>query len=138
MKLSLFVMLCQPIGMTQIQSIAGRRAKGRLRLGLEGTLDMVSGAVRCEIVDLSNGGARLSLPQPPRVGSWCVLVLDKVEAFGQVVWRRDRLCGLQFEQPISDAILLEFLQRCDELLKAQLAREPTERLEFARSWVNGG
>lgn len=124
--------------MTYVQSITGRRGGGRLRLGLKGSLDLVSGCKSCEVVDLSLCGARLRMNIPPRAGEWGVLEVNGLDVFGRVVWRRERLCGLNFDEPISNEQLLDFRIRGEQLYNEQVAREQAEPVEFARSWVHGG
>lgn len=124
--------------MSYVQSITGRRDGGRLRLGLKGSFDLVSGCKSCEVVDLSVWGARLRMNIPPRAGVWGVLVVDELDVFGRVVWRRERLCGVNFDEPISNEQLLDFRIRGEQLYEEQLARERNAPAEYARTWVEGG
>jgi hypothetical protein len=111
----------------------GRRSNGRLRLGLEGSLELVCGRRKCTVVDLSASGAQLRLRTVPRLGECGLLKIDRVDAFGEIVWHNAHNCGLKFDVPLNAQCVLDFRQRCEELLW----REQNADREYAQNWVDG-
>jgi hypothetical protein len=62
------------------------------------------------VADLSTSGARFHTESPPPVGMTALLKWQDHEAFCKVVWSRDGMCGVQFDRPLSPAMLDETLQ----------------------------
>jgi hypothetical protein len=77
-----------------------RRATPRFRLGMRARLITLERHLNVVIEDLSEGGAKLALPQP-HAFTVCVLKWMDFHAFAEVSWMRETLVGLQFASPIS-------------------------------------
>lgn len=55
------------------------------------------GEFECIALDLSLGGAKLRMAEPPEAGQTATLVLDRFGALAaEIVWRRADLIGLRF------------------------------------------
>jgi hypothetical protein len=81
---------------------AGRRQAPRVRLALPGKVILVTGHEPCQVDDLSQTGACLSLAgKAPPIGCSAVLMVGEVEAFGAVIWRRGARFGLCFDEPLA-------------------------------------
>jgi hypothetical protein len=57
-----------------------------------------------KVVDISEGGCRISLRTPPDCGSSVRVAFGQAEALAKVVWRSDRHAGLQFLAPMARAV----------------------------------
>jgi len=114
--------------------MAGRRQAARVRLALPGKIILVTGHQPCQLDDLSQSGACVTVAgTPPPVGDDLVLLVNGVEAFGTVVWRRDSSFGLSFEQQmaIDDVVRLRAFHDHYQMLEQQ------ERRRNARDFVQG-
>lgn len=84
-----------------------RRAYERFRIDLPARLRMPSGDRAGRLADISDGGARLHLNDPPRAGVSALLQWGSHEFFCKIAWARDDSCGLTFERPIPHAVVIE-------------------------------
>jgi hypothetical protein len=82
----------------------GRRRWTRLQLGMPARLIMPDGTVPVVLENMSLGGARIMLAVPDEFVV-CVLRWMDYHAFADVVWREDLSVGLQFDKPLSLAML---------------------------------
>lgn len=94
----------------------GRRRYGRLRLRLRAKLITIHGTTNGMLVDLSVTGARVRLANAvPGNGDAMLQWVGHGgeghggkghEAFGMIVWVHDGECGVLFDEPLPEAILL--------------------------------
>ena len=82
----------------------GRRLWPRLQLGMPARLIVPDGTVPIVLENLSMGGARITLPAPHDFVV-CVLRWMDYQGFADVVWHEDLAVGLQFDKPLSLAML---------------------------------
>lgn len=76
-----------------------RRRHTRHRLLWSGMLQTADGPYPCIVLDISLGGAMVSLPRAPRRGDPVSLVLGPLGAFrGELVWQKDRVVGVSFRE----------------------------------------
>ncbi len=118
----------------QKASVAGRRQATRVRLALPGKVILVTGQEPCLIDDLSQTGACVTLAgHTPSIGSSAVLIVNGVEAFGAVVWRRGARFGLCFDEPVArdDVVRLRAIH------DHYSALEVAARRNQARDFVQG-
>ena len=83
----------------------GRRQSSRLRLVLEGRLITHRGSYPVRIDNLSREGAHLSRARQDDF-TRCVLQWLGHEAMGQAVWMKDGYCGVLFDKPLAEAVIL--------------------------------
>lgn len=84
-----------------------QRRDPRRRMLWSGTLQTVDGPYPCIVLDLSLGGARVSLHRAPRRGDPVSLVLGPLGAFrGELVWERDGAAGISFREAPQDVARL--------------------------------
>lgn len=69
----------------------------------------------------------------PKIGSDLVLKCGEIEAFCDVVWAHDGLCGLHFDEPISNEAVLSARHISDHFPE----RQEEQRLAAARDWAQG-
>jgi len=103
----------------------GRRAAARVRLALTGKVILVTGHEPCQLEDLSQSGACLTVGgMAPPIGDDAVLMVNGVEAFGTVVWRRGTSFGMQFEQQMAldDVVRLRGVHDHYQMLEHQEQR----------------
>ena len=81
------------------QSMPERRAHQRYEAGYAGRVTFGTLSFPCAVVDMSVGGAQLSLEQVVHIKPWTVVTLH-IENFGafhgRVVWSRGDRHGVQF------------------------------------------
>jgi len=83
-----------------------KRKAGRLRLRLPAHAILHAATLRVILCDLSEGGAKIfSSAAFPR-GHDLILRWGKQEAFGQIVWERDGMRGIEFEEPLPASVLI--------------------------------
>lgn len=85
----------------------GRRSISRLRLILEGRLITHRGSYAVRIDNLSQTGAHLSRTRIDDDAPRCVLQWLGHEAMGEVMWVKGAYCGVKFDKPLSEHVVLE-------------------------------
>jgi hypothetical protein len=109
----------------------GRRARSRLRVELAAKLSTTSDSVQCTLVDLSCSGAQVLVDGPIRAGVDVILNWREHEVFGNVAWSAFGRCGIVFEQPIAEQLVVQM--RSWNALESEAA----EAALVAREWVEG-
>lgn len=109
------------------------RSYGRAMVALPTSLETPHGRVRCLVVDLSLGGARLEADQAIEPGASLWLVLHKLRVFGTVQWARGKAIGIQFEEKLPKTLVLSL--RGDRVDPKAL--EEVESMLVAQNWVIG-
>ncbi|MCB2060666.1 MAG: PilZ domain-containing protein [Novosphingobium sp.] len=94
-----------------------RRATVRARVDCVAQLRMTSGDRSGQLVDISEGGARLYIDNPPRAGTSGLLQWKSFESFCSIAWAREDACGLAFEKPIPYSVVLDTIGRNEEANK---------------------
>ena len=99
-----------------------RRKAGRLRLRLRAHAILHSGSERVVLCDLSAGGAKVFCRAGLGPGRDLLLRWSGHEAFGTVVWERDGLRGVQFDEPLADDALgaSRYLQDAGGMTRAEI------------------
>ena len=108
---------------------APRRAFPRLTLGISAQLETLEGRQRVRLIDLSQGGARVIVGRPGEFNEG-VLTWIRFDAFCIVAWSDQKYIGLEFDEPLPLAVLVETRRRAPSVV-----REEEERV--AREWVQG-
>ena len=91
-----------------------RRGADRTRIDCPAQLHLTTGIRFGSLWDLSLGGARVQVSDPPRVGSEVLLKWQSHEAFCHVIWATEDMCGLSFDRPLSPEMLDESLKEEQE------------------------
>lgn len=120
------------VAASALPDFAPRRGRARLRVGVTAALHTMNGRQKIDLLNLSQSGALLQLHDDAPVDRG-VLSWIGYEAFGTVAWRDGRRIGLQFDEPIEAAWLLETKARLPAL-----ARGNDEFRQFASEWAKGG
>ena len=81
------------------------RANTRVLADCPAHLRLPSGDRSGRILNISEGGVRLQLPDPPRKGTMALLEWRGYEAFCKVVWSDGDACGLAFERQVSPSVV---------------------------------
>ena len=84
----------------------GRRRNGRLRLRLRARLITIHGTTTGVLADLSITGARIRLREPVPSAGDALLQWEGREAFGMIVWASECECGILFDEPLPEAVLI--------------------------------
>jgi hypothetical protein len=82
-----------------------RRTARRTRATCAASLRTLTDEIFGHLWDLSETGARISLPRPPEVGETAVLKWGTERVMCRVVWTEHDLCGLEFDGPIDLAVV---------------------------------
>ncbi len=98
-----------------------RRSAERSRIDCPAQLHLTIGVRFGSLWDLSLGGARVRVSDPPRVGSEVLLKWQSHEAFCHVIWATEDMCGLSFDRALSPEMLDESLKEEQEAAKTRPA-----------------
>ena len=112
---------------------AGRRTAARVRLSLPGKVILVTGHDHCQLDDLSQTGACITVGGPaPQIGNSVVMMVQGVEGFGSVVWRRNSCFGMMFDEPIAkkDVVLLRAIH--DHFQSLEIEQNRRRAREFVQ------
>lgn len=112
---------------------AGRRSAPRLRLSLPAQLIAVEKAHTCILLNLSRTGAQVAILDALREGEGAILRCGVINAFALVTRSEFGLNALMFDEPLTDAIVLE-TRRYHENFEE---REKRALIETARKWAMG-
>jgi hypothetical protein len=82
-----------------------RRASRRTRATCAAGLRTLTNEYFGHLWDLSETGARISLPDPPPAGENGLLKWGTERVMCRIVWVERDLCGLEFEHPIDPAVV---------------------------------
>jgi hypothetical protein len=82
-----------------------RRKARRSRATCGASLRTLSGEVFGQLWDLSETGARISVPTPPERGESALLKWGTEQVMCRIVWADGDMCGLSFENPIAPAVV---------------------------------
>lgn len=93
----------------------GRRAAPREATPLFAVFSTVSRSDRALVVDVSTNGAGLRGDSLPRSGESLELSIEKVRAFGTVMWSAAGECGIAFDEPMSAPDVLMVRERVTAL-----------------------
>lgn len=105
------------------ESAAGRRREARLRVRLEAQLITLDGTIRTVMADLSRNGARVAGTLPRmRTHQQAIIQWNRFEAFGIIAWVDGNQCGILFDEPLSQPVLLKTRELYDTA-PLQSARE---------------
>lgn len=125
--------LIDPDAPKPLPSKIGRRAAPRLRLSLPGQLVAVERVHRCILLNLSRTGAQVAILDALREGEGAILKCGVIDHFAVVTRSEFGLNALEFEEPLSDAQVIE-IRHYNENFEE---RERRALIETARKWVNG-
>jgi hypothetical protein len=123
-----------PDSMSPKPRITGRRAASRVRLFIPAKVMLLQGLEKCTLDDLSQTGARITLPDHmPRTGSGALLMIEKFEFFGTVIWVSGKRFGLEFEEalPLPQVVMIRHF--ADDFAQHEQANSRSN----ARSFVQG-
>ncbi|MFC3102144.1 PilZ domain-containing protein [Altererythrobacter lauratis] len=109
----------------------GRRRDARLRLGVPAQLITLAGQYTVSLADLSQSGAHVAARLPFEVSRDAVLSWMGFEAFGRIVWHRGCEAGIEFDDLLPEAVLLQTRQQVDS---GKVRSFEQEVYEDARSW----
>jgi len=84
-----------------------RRTTARTPVDRPARLQTAGGDWSVRLADISLGGARLELANPPRTGAQALLKWNAQEVMCKIAWSRSGVCGVTFDKPISHELLAE-------------------------------
>ena len=87
------------------------RRHGRHRVMLAAKLCSVHGESAAVLLDLSQGGALLNASPAPPAGCRVLLVRLNFEASATVMWSEGNRFGLEFDEPLEDALVEQLVSR---------------------------
>lgn len=115
----------------KLTGMVGRRRDSRLRLGVPAQLITLTGQCGASLCDLSQSGAHLRANGTLVRGEDAVLSWLGFEAFGQIVWAGDGEAGMEFDELLTAAILIQTRDQVDLGLAPSTKRAD---YETARDW----
>ena len=108
-----------------IDGLDPRRTYSRLQVGIGAHFDTLDGRQGVRLIDLSQGGAHLILERPEAVREGVLSWLG-FDAFGAVVWQHREHVGLEFDELVPLAAMVETRLRAPSVVR-----------EAAEAWVAG-
>lgn len=84
-----------------------RRRAARFNVDLPAILRTITGDRECRMANISEGGAKLETPAPPREGVSGWLIVGARETYCKVIWANDNAFGVEFERAINGETLTE-------------------------------
>lgn len=69
---------------------------------------------RIKVADIGIYGAKLAWSDPPAIGTTLDLDLDRLRKRAEVIWVNAHFCGVEFDDPVSEADLKRILARPEE------------------------
>lgn len=117
-----------------ISGAIGRRRDARLRLGVPAQLITLHGQFSANLCDLSQSGAHVRAKGDLFRGEDAVLLWLGFEAFGKIVWVDNGEGGLEFDEMLAPAILI---QTRDQVDLGQIQSADQAAYEGVRSWFMG-
>jgi hypothetical protein len=98
------------------QAPVERRRAERTALHLSATMRDGSRKAPARVIDMSTGGCRIECSSVVANGSWVWLGIDGLQNQRcRVVWHCEEFIGLQFENPLSEAVFDRLLQSRQQL-----------------------
>ena len=88
-------------------AVAERREFPRSALSAPVEVHIPSGVRRGVIIDLSRSGIGVEIKSPPAAGTPALVRWEDHEAMGQVVWERANSCGIRFDRPLAETLVIE-------------------------------
>lgn len=112
----------------------GRRDYLRLDLGVLAHIETLEGRKKVEIVDLSQGGARIRLLAPVENIKDCVLVWLGFDTYATIGRRNGDEIGLIFDVPLRPGVI----KKTREMAPRVWRNDSVYLSEIARDFVQGG
>jgi len=109
-----------------------RRAHARLRLGIPAVLETLDGRRKVRLIDLSQAGAHLYVPQAGKVREGFLSFMG-LELFGLAVWQKADEVGLQFDTRLTYDELLEVRRHAPTIVQ----EDAMSAALAARDFVSG-
>ncbi len=88
-----------------ITDSAQRRHAPRHKMFEPVALTLSGVEVRAHFLDLSSSGALVHCEAPPQAGSYVIVHAFDLETGGRVKWARGKRFGIQFSQPLTQAMM---------------------------------
>ena len=92
----------------------GRRRDSRLRVTVPARLITLTGHHKVALRDISQTGAKLSVPEQVRAGDDGVLEWLDFETFGSIIWTGGGFAGIAFDEELPVGALLTTRQKFDQ------------------------
>lgn len=83
-----------------------RRRSARFAVDLEALFRSISAERMGRLANISEQGAKLVMDEPPREGISGWLAFAGQEVFCKVIWTAPDGCGVEFERPLSQQVLV--------------------------------
>jgi hypothetical protein len=95
--------------MSQVNdSFTNRRRSARASVILSASVVTMSAYQYFDLINLSATGAKLRGSVFPDIGKTALFRLDRFQALCKVVWVKDGLCGVRFDELLPPALLAHF------------------------------
>lgn len=111
-----------------------RRRSPRASLLLPASVVTMSAYQYFDLVNLSATGAKLRGPDMPLIGKTALFRLDPFQALCRVMWVKDELCGIRFEELLSPTLLAHFRTVADT---AQFGMRTPDEQQAKEEWTEG-
>ena len=123
-----------------------KRGESRARVAIEAKLQTVHGRLSGYLLNLSCHGAMVQTSEPPGRDNYVVIVCGPLDVLGTVVWSEQERFGLEFDEPISEDLVIELRDLADDAARRVVLDRPgrpslvtrplsTEEWDLAQDWM---
>ncbi len=107
----------------------GAARSPRRRMAFRGTFETVTEKGTVEVMNISTTGTMIQGESVPAAGRDIVLTAQGMEFFGRIVWSDGCRCGIEFDEPLAQAQVLELHRITAEQVRS-------EEIEAGVHWRN--
>ena len=118
----------------QGRGFSNRRRSERASLLLPASVVTMSAYQYFELVNLSATGAKLRGPATPVIGRTALFRLDQFQILCKVVWAKNDLCGVHFDEIIPPRVLAHFRKSGST---AQVGMLTPDEEQAKEEWTHG-
>ncbi len=112
----------------------------RRRVALTGEISSTTGGYKLKLRNLSRTGAMAEGESVPPAGRDILLIVGSLELFCKVIWADAGRCGLQFDEPIPQSLVLSLSRAVpdgsEERRAAELAAEAWARPQGRQAFLD--
>jgi len=91
------------------------RGEARARVAMEASVDTIHGRSSAFILNLSCHGAMVQSEEVLSRGTDLVLKCGPLDVMGKIAWARDGRLGIEFDEPVSEDVVIELRQLADDI-----------------------
>ena len=100
------------------------RLESRARVALEARVQTLHGRIPAYLLNLSCHGAMVQMVTPPSRGNTVIIICGPLDVLGAVVWSEHDRCGVEFDEPIPEEMVIDLRRMADEAARYAVRDRP--------------